>query len=477
MTSMNEESLRVHMIGIGGAGMSGIARVLLARGKSVSGSDAKESRRLAALRALGADIAIGHDVRNLDLGRTALRVVVASTAIPADNPELAGAVARGLPTWTRARALASIMEGRRGVAIAGTHGKTTTTSMLTVALQAAGADPSFVIGSELQASGANAHLGSGPDFVVEADESDGSFLQLSPDIAVVTNVEPDHLDHWHNAAAIDDAFASFVGLVASSASGGTAVICIDDTGGRRLSERARADGIRVVTYGTSADADFRMERWQDGDTTRTAGWSFDVVQMGVRLGSIELEVPGRHNALNATAALAAGVTMGYPESALREGLASFTGTRRRFEFKGQVGSIRVFDDYAHHPTEIAATIAAAREVAGSGRVVVAFQSHRYSRTAAFMDDFGAALAAADDVIVLEVYPAGEDAIPGASGSVLTSSVESHGHESAVFEPSWSLVPALVAQRVQPGDLVLTMGAGDVGMLATQIVDNIRKLHP
>lgn len=482
---------RVHLIGIGGAGMSGIAKVLLAQGVDVSGTDAKESRRLNALRALGAKISIGHDASSLDNGGEPVDVVVVSTAIPASNPELLAARRRGLEVWTRAQALAHVMKGFQGIAIAGTHGKTTTTSMLTVALQAAGADPSFVIGSELQASGANAHLGTGPNFIVEADESDGSFLQLHPHIAVVTNVEPDHLDHWSDGDAIDQAFTSFAQLLAtpppvtvtSSASGhtsiagsGTAVVCIDDEGGRRLIQHAREAGIEVVTYGTAAEADFRIDQWRDSRAATGLGWSFEVIHRGVRMAAITLQVPGRHNALNATAALAAGITMGYPESALRDGLEAFTGTRRRFELRGQVGTIRVFDDYAHHPTEITATIAAAREVAGSGRVVVAFQSHRYSRTAAFMSEFGAALAAADEVVVLEVYPAGEDAIPGASGSVVASSVLQHKTAAAIFEPSWSQVPQVVAQRVRPGDVVLTMGAGDVGMLAPQIIDLLREMY-
>ncbi len=479
---------RIHLIGIGGAGMSGIARVLIAQGASISGSDAKESRRLTSLRALGAEITIGHDPVGLTRPDDPVGVVVASTAIPADNIELQVAREQGIAVWTRATALAYIMRDHQGVAIAGTHGKTTTTSMLTVALQAAGGDPSFVIGSELQASGANAHLGSGPSFVVEADESDGSFLQLTPHIAVVTNVEADHLDHWADAAQIDEAFADFVALVnqdrVESRAGvahpgnGTAVICIDDPGGRRLVDRARQQPINVITYGTSPDADFRIDRLSRSDTSSTQisgalGWTFDVVQTGVRLGPITLAVPGHHNALNATAALAAGVVMGYPEAALRAGLAGFTGTRRRFELRGTVDDIRVFDDYAHHPTEVTATLAAAREIAGAGRVVVAFQSHRYTRTAAFMQEFAQALAAADEVVVLEVYPAGEDPILGASGEVLADALVNAGLISAIFEPSWSSVPQRVADVALPGDVVLTMGAGDVGMLAPQIIDRLR----
>lgn len=455
----------VHLVGIGGAGMSGIARILLAQGVSVSGTDAKDSRRVAALRTLGADVRIGHSADALPPD---CAVVVASTAIPATNLEVHAARELGIPVWSRAEALAAVMSGSRGVAIAGTHGKTTTTSMLTVALQACGVDPSFAIGSELHTSGSNAHLGSGDLFVVEADESDGSFLQLEPVVGIVTNVEADHLDHWADYQQIEDAFVDFVAGIGRR--NGMALICLDDPGGRRLAERALALGCDVRGYGESPDAEFRIARWRPpGDG---GGWTISVVHAGVRLGDLTLRVPGRHNALNATAALAAGVSLGLPVADLREGLESFTGTRRRFEFRGVVGDVRVYDDYAHHPTEVDATLRAAREVAGSGRVVVAFQSHRYSRTAAFAQEFGRALGLADEVVVMEVYPAGERAIPGASGSVIAAAIPSGTR--VVFEPSWSRVPDRIAERVRPGDVVLTMGAGDVGMLVPEILDRLRE---
>jgi UDP-N-acetylmuramate--alanine ligase len=462
---------RVHLVGIGGAGMSGIARIMLAQGLDVSGSDAKESRRISALRALGAQITIGHDPAVISL-RNRPSVVVASTAIAQDNPELIAAREQGIPVWERARALAEVMKGHLGVAVAGTHGKTTTTSMITVALQAAGADPSFAIGSELHESGSNAHLGSGDIFVVEADESDGSFLQLEPDIAVVTNVEADHLDHFSDIDAIDDVFMKFVARAADRS--GSALICLDDPGGVRLIESARAAGVNLFTYGVTPEADFHIDRWSAPHGSRR-GWTFEVVRTGVRLGAVTLQVPGRHNALNATAALAAGVLLDQPVSLLREGLAAFTGTRRRFELRGAVGATRVFDDYAHHPTEVDVTMRAAREMAGAGRVVVVFQSHRYSRTAAFSEQFGAALADADELIVMEVYPAGEAAIPGASGSVIAEAARRAGAPSVVFEPSWSQVADRVAHRTRPGDLVITMGAGDVGMLAPEIVERLRSM--
>lgn len=454
---------RVHVVGVGGAGMSALARLMLARGVAVSGSDAKESRRLTALRALGAQVTVGHGADGI-AGDPPVRAVVVSTAIPATNPEVVAARESQIAVWTRAEGLRAVMAGTEPIAVAGTHGKTTTTSMITVALQACGVDPSFAIGSELQSSGTNAHWGSGRHFVVEADESDGSFLQIDPVIGVITNVEADHLDHWADYSAIEDAFVEFGRHVGA----GTIVACADDAGARAVTARLRAEGVRVLTYGEAEDADVRLV---DADAAER-GWSFGVVVGGVRGGRLDLQVPGRHNALNATAAVAVGVCLGLPPEQMAEGLSSFTGTARRFELRGQVGDVRVFDDYAHHPTEVEATLRAAREVCGAGRVVVAFQSHRYTRTAAFAREFGTALGLADEVVVLEVYSAGEAAIPGASGSVIASAVPLP-EASVEFEPSWARVPEAVVARVRPGDVVLTMGAGDVGMLAPQIVELLR----
>jgi UDP-N-acetylmuramate--alanine ligase len=454
---------RVHLVGVGGAGMSALARLMLARGVPVSGTDAKESRRLVALRSLGAQVSIGHGLAVLD-AQPALRVVVASTAIPANNPEITAARERDIPVWTRAQALNAVMQGTDPVAVAGTHGKTTTTSMVTVALQACGVDPSFAIGSELQSSGTNAHWGSGRHFVVEADESDGSFLLIEPLIGIITNVEADHLDHWSDYTAIEDAFVEFGRHVGE----GTVIACADDPGARAVTERLRAEDIEVVTYGVAEDADVRIV---DADAA-ARGWSFGVVADGVRVGRIDLQVPGRHNALNATAAVATALRLGLPFEQVAEGLSSFTGTARRFELRGDVGGVRVYDDYAHHPTEVEATLHAAREVAGGGRVIVVFQSHRYSRTAAFAREFGEALGLADEVVVLEVYSAGEQAIPGASGSVIAAAVPLAAR-CVAFEPSFARVPQVVAERVRPGDIVLTMGAGDVGLLAPEIVDVLR----
>ena len=451
---------RVHILGIGGAGMSAIAHVMLARGVAVSGSDARDSRRLTALRALGAHVQVGHDVHYLASGT--VDTVVISTAIPAANPELVEARKRGLVVLSRAEALAAVMSGFRPIAVSGTHGKTTTTSMVTVALQNCGVDPSFVIGSELNDSGANAHLGTGDAFVVEADESDGSFLQLAPYIGIVTNVEADHLDHY---ATIDDIEIAFLDFVRGLS--GFAVICIDDDGGRRLADKSRSVGVDVRTYGEAHDADYRTEIVDQSP----AGWTFSVVHGGVRLGKVTLQVPGRHNVANATAAMAAGLGMGLPAEKLARGLAGFSGTKRRFEYRGAEGNVRVFDDYAHHPTEVEATLRAARDVAAPGRVVVAFQAHRYTRTAAFAAEFGVALGLADEVVLLEVYAAGEAAIPGASGQSIAAHVP--GSTTVVFEPSWSAVPERLVERARPGDIIMTMGAGDVSMLVPQILQALQ----
>jgi UDP-N-acetylmuramate--alanine ligase len=448
---------RVHFVGIGGAGMSGIARVLLARGTTVTGSDAKESRTTAALRALGAAVHLGHDAAHVADADT----VVVSTAIRPDNPELVAARQRGLQVLLRAQALAALMSGRRGVAVAGTHGKTTTTSMLTVAVQHCGVDPSFAIGGDLNEAASNAHHGSGELFIVEADESDGSFLAYRPHAAIVTNVEADHLDHYGDAAAVDRAFEDFVATVDPS---GFVVACADDPGARLLTDHARARGIDVRTYGTSEDADLRLVGLTVSGTTSR----YEPVLRGRRLPTVSLAVPGRHLALNSGAALLTGIGLGLPEALLTEGLGGFTGVRRRMELKGSVGGVRVYDDYAHHPTELVAQLAAAREVVGGGRLVVAFQPHRYSRTLAFAQEFGQALGAADEVVVMEVYAAGEDPVPGATGATVAAAVPLPA-ERVSFEPSWTAVPHLLADRAQPGDLVLTLGAGDVTAIGPEVL--------
>jgi UDP-N-acetylmuramate--alanine ligase len=455
----------VHFVGIGGAGMSGIARILLARGVPVSGSDAKDSTGLAALRALGAQVHVGHDAGHLaHLG--AGDTVVVSSAVRESNPELAAARAAGLRVLHRSQALAAVMLGRRGVAVAGTHGKTTTTAMVTVALQHCGADPSFAIGGELAEGGANAHDGSGDVFVAEADESDGSFLLYRPLVAIVTNVEPDHLDHYGTAEAVAEAFDAFCDSVQP---GGFIVACADDPGSARMAARAkeRRSDVTVVTYGFGdlgvlpGPTDTHVTVGEDG-TVDVGSGCFEV-------GTMRLQVPGRHNVLNAAAAFTAASVLGFDRVEILAGLAGFTGTRRRFETRGVAGGVAVVDDYAHHPTEVGAVLRAAREVvSGDGRVIAVFQPHLYSRTRIFAAEFGAALGLADEVVVMDVYAAREDPEPGVSGALVADAVPLP-RERVAYVPSWSAVAAQVAGRARPGDLVLTIGAGDVTMLAPQIL--------
>jgi len=452
----------VHIVGIGGAGMSGIARVLLARGVKVSGSDAKESRRLTSLMPLGADVYVEHnEARMLQSGKP--DVLVVSTAIPETNPEVQAAKKHGIAVINRATALAEIVSGSIGVSVAGTHGKTTTTSMLTVVLQQAGFDPSFVIGSEMNESGSNAHYGTGEHFVVEADESDGTFLLLPTTAAIVTNVEPDHLNYWGTFEALEQAFVDFI--VGTSVNSGFAVVCGDDAGAKKVANAAIELGARVITYGTNASNDAVVTMLP----TESVGSVFTVTYKGQVFGPVNLVVPGQHNALNATAALITALELGCSAQAATDGLAAFTGTHRRFEFRGEVAGIRVFDDYAHHPTEITAVLQAARTVVGAGRVLVAFQAHHFYRTALFSKEFGEALGLADFVVVLEVFAPGETPIPGASGIVMASNVPL-ADDSVVFEPSWSAVPATLVKHAQSGDLIMTLGAGDIGMMCPQILE-------
>jgi UDP-N-acetylmuramate--alanine ligase len=452
---------RVHLVGIGGAGMSGIARILLARGAVVSGSDAKDSPVVLALRALGARVAVGHDAANLPEPPA---TVVVSTAIRETNPELAAARAGGLAVLHRAQALAALTRGRRLACVTGTAGKTSTTSMLTVALQHCGLDPSFAIGGDLASSGTGAHEGSGDVFVVEADESDASFLVFSPDVAVVTNVEADHLDHYGSAAAYAASFEAFLDRLTP---GGALVSCADDPGAEALAGIAESRGVRVRRYGRTAtgsgDAvllDFRP----DGAGARV------VLCYGGAEHLLRLAVPGEHMALNALGALLAGIALGSPVAGLVEGLAVFDGVRRRFEYKGRAAGVAVYDDYAHHPTEVAATLRAAREVQ-QGRLIVAFQPHLYSRTRTFAADFGRSLALADEVVVLDVYGAREDPQPGVTGKLISDAIPLPA-ENVHFEPSFTDAGPRVASLVRPGDLVLTMGAGDVTMLGPEILGEL-----
>ena len=459
MTYLNS---RVHIIGVGGAGMSGIARVLLARGIEVSGSDAKDSRRLQALKPLGGQVFIGHDENQLEISGTLPSCVVVSTAIGTDNAEVLKATQLGIPVINRATALAELLIGSTTISVAGTHGKTTTTSMVTVILQHAGKDPSFVIGSEMNESGSNAHQGSGELFVVEADESDGTFLVLPTTFAIVTNVEADHLNYWETYAAIEEAFVDF--MVGTKSNGGSSIVCGDDAGAQEVAKRAKKLGAKIITYGQGTQNDAVLTLLPSG----SVGSEFTIQYRDQTHGPIKLLVPGVHNALNATAAFIAALEQGCTSQDCVAGLEGFTGTHRRFEFRGEVNGVRVFDDYAHHPTEIDAVLRAARTVVGSGRVLAAFQAHHYYRTALFSKEFGQALGLADFVVVLEVFAPGETPIPGASGSTMANNVPLTP-EQVVFEPSWSQVAGHLTSHAKPGDIIMTLGAGDIGMMCSEIL--------
>ena len=430
---------RVHFVGIGGAGLSGIARIMLARGVTVSGSDGVDSPTLDALRALGATVHLGHDAAQVAAADT----LVVSTAVREDNPEYVEALRRGLRVLPRSAALAAVMADRRVVAVAGTHGKTTTTSLLTVGLQAAGADPTYAIGGELTATGVNAAEGGGEVFVAEADESDGAFLHYAPYAAIVTNVEADHLDNWGTEEAYVAAFDEFADTVDPD---GFLVCCVDDPGAAALAERQRAAGRRVVTVSARHDADFGPDA----------------------LAGVTLWSPGEHYLVDALAALAAGVTLGFGADDLARGIASYTGTKRRMERKGEAGGVRVYDSYAHHPTEIAGDLQAARAVAGEGRVVVAFQPHLVSRTRIFGEQMGVALGAADEVVVLDVYLAREDADPAVTGALVAGAVPLPP-ERVSFVPDFDAVPAALVARARPGDLVLTLGAGTITEIGPRVL--------
>ena len=452
---------RTHLVGVGGAGMSAIARILVDRGLAVSGSDAKGSHVVTGLAARGVRTAIGQRAENLDLLDGGPTAVVISTAIHPDNPELVAARARGIPVVRRALALAALMRGYRSVCVAGTHGKTSTTSMLTVALQHAGVDPSFAIGGELNESGTGAHLGSGDVFVAEADESDGSFLAFEPHGAIITNIEPDHLDHHGSAEAYALVFQDFVEGIQPA---GFLVACSDDSGVRALLALLGVGAPRVIRYGREPGADVLLADIQP----RGHGTSSTVTFNDERSVQLVIDTPGAHMAMNATAALAAGVALGLDAEVMAAGLTRYTGVRRRFEYKGRAGGVVVYDDYAHHPTEVAAQLEAARTVVSAGRLVVVFQPHLYSRTQTFATQFGRALAAADLVIQMDVYGAREQPRQGVSGQLIVDAIPP-GRTRVVYEPHYSTTASTVAGLVRPGDVVITMGAGDVTMIGPELL--------
>ncbi|MER7046961.1 UDP-N-acetylmuramate--L-alanine ligase [Streptomyces jumonjinensis] len=449
---------RPHFIGIGGAGMSGIAKILARRGARVAGSDAKESPTADALRELGATVRIGHAADHLAEDASC---VVVSSAIRADNPELARAAELGIPAVHRSDALASLMTGLRSIAVAGTHGKTTTTSMLAVALSGLGLDPSYAIGGDLAGPGTNARHGAGEIFVAEADESDRSFHKYAPEVAIVLNVE---LDHHANYASMDEIYESFEIFADRIVSGGTLVISADQQGAVELTGRLRTrSGLNIVTYGESDSADVRVHKI----TPRGLTSEVTVVVDG-RFLTFTVSVPGSHYALNAVAALAAGVALGVPAHNLASALGKYTGVKRRLQLKGEAAGVQVIDSYAHHPTEMTADLAAMRGASAGSRLLVVFQPHLFSRTQELGKEMGQALALADASLVLDIYPAREDPIDGVTSELIIAAARASGADvTAVHD--MADVPGAVAGMARPGDLVLTMGAGDVTDLGPEIL--------
>ena len=451
----------VHFIAVGGAGMSGLAGLFADRGHRVTGSDQQSSAAFEGLRARGLDVHVGHDPAHLAAADT----VVVSSAIREDNVELIEARRRGLPVLHRSTALAALMADRVGVAVGGTHGKTTTSAMIVTALGSR--DPGFVVGSPLQARGASAGLGSGPEFVVEADESDGTFLQYPSEIVVVTNVEADHLDNWGTADAYREGFERFV----TAPPVRIVVINIDDPGAAQLAQSLAGRAVRVVRVGSAEGADLRITDPHFAGTGSTA-----VLESVDGEQTLELAVPGRFNLQNAALAQAVATCAGVEPEESAAALATFAGTDRRFQHIGTVDGVRVYDDYAHHPTEVRATLTGARAVSGAGRLVVAFQPHLYTRTREFASEFATALSLADVVVVTDVYGAREDPVPGITGALISDRVPTGGDGATdvLFVAERADVAPVLADLVRSGDVVLTLGAGDVTRIGPELVALLRQ---
>jgi len=438
---------KIHFVGIGGIGMSGIAEVLLNLGYKVSGSDLRGSEITERLAGFGAEIGIGHSAENLQ----SVDVVVISSAVNDDNPEVVEAKRLHIPVIPRAEMLAELMRMKYGIAIAGTHGKTTTTSMAASILGHAGIDPTIVIGGKLNAIGTNAQLGQGKFLVAEADESDGSFLVLSPTIAVVTNIDADHLDHYSGIEEIKDTFVEFINKVPFY---GLAILCLDDPNIRSILPLVKK---RYMTYGLSSQADIRATHVQH-DGFRT---SFVAHFKGYRLGEVSFNMPGAHNVLNAMACIALALDLDVPFTAIQEGFALFGGVGRRFTVKGEPKGVMVVDDYGHHPAEIKATLAAARQGWPERRIIAAFQPHRYTRTHELFADFVTAFYDADLLVLTDVYAAGEQPIEGATAERLAKEIRRHGQKDVTHIANRELIPEHLAGIVKEGDIVITLGAGNI----------------
>jgi len=458
-TQKDNKPVYAHFIGAGGAGMSALALVLLQRGLKITGSDLKESRYTRTLQDAGMDISIGHDSANLKSGSDSYpEIVVVSTAIPETNPELKEARRRNLPVWQRAQMLAEITKDTTTVAVAGTHGKTSTSSMLANTLEVLKRNPGFCIGGEVEAFSANARQGAGELFVVEADESDGSFVWLAPQIAIITNLEPEHVDHYESYEELEQVFANFVDRISDD---GLLIACGDDA---ELVQLARASGKNILTYGSGEGCDVRYENIKP--FTGRPGSDFDIIYKGVAYPA-SITMPGDHMVSNATAVFSAAVSLGEDPADAAAALGSFEGVRRRFEFVGEFDGVRIVDDYGHHPTEIEATLKGAKDL-GYKRIVVVFQPHRYSRTQAFEKEFGTAFDYADLVILTDVFSGGETPIPGISGRTVVNSILTHNpNAQVVWLPRRQNLSDYLCACTRPGDLLITMGAGDVTTLGTE----------
>jgi UDP-N-acetylmuramate--alanine ligase len=468
-----EQYKHIHFVGIGGAGMSAIAWVLVQRGFSVSGSDPSANEMTKKLAALGVRIDARHEAKNI----RGADLVVTSTAIPPANPERQAAERDGVPIWRRAKALAAIMALGRSIAVCGTHGKTTTTTMLGMMLSEAGLDPTVLVGGHVNDFGGNARLGKGEWVVAEADESDASFLEMRPDRIVLTNIEADHLDFYANLAEVKNAFEQFVGHLRE---GGKLIACIDDPHARELVEKIAAGKVggparpEVITYGLDApDADMRADSLAPGNGNRGTG--FTPIWRGTPLPPMTLRIPGKHNVLNSLGALACGLDIDADREAMCRALTACEGAKRRYQIKGEVGGVTIVDDYAHHPTEIRATLAAACEDVARGRarrVVALFQPHRYSRTRALAGDFGFALLAADLVVVTDVYSAGEPPLTGVTGRLIHDALIKAGHQNAFYLDTLDAARDFLLTKLQPNDLLLTLGAGNVWQVGEWLLEQL-----
>lgn len=454
----------IHFVGIGGSGMSGIAEVLLTMGYTVTGSDMRDSATIERLRALGGIIHLGHTADQIQ----GADVVVKSTAVPNSNVEISTALEQNIPVIPRAEMLAELMRVKYGIAVAGTHGKTTTTSMIATCLSHANMDPTVVIGGRLNSIGSSARQGTGEFMVAEADESDGSFMMLAPTVAIITNIDPEHMNHWHTEKALVDGFFDFASKVPFF---GFAALCIDHPTVRTLIPWMRR---RVVTYGLSEDAQVRgIPLKTEGIRTR-----FAIEASGQRLGEIELDMPGRHNITNATAAVAVGIELDIPFVQLQEALHGFTGVDRRFSVRAEVGSpaITLIDDYGHHPIEIEATLEAAREAFPSNRIIAVFQPHRFSRVANHFNDFCGSFSPASETLVLPIYAAGEKAIPRIHHHRLLSGIQEHSCASTTAVESLEEAVEYLAETARPGDVVVTLGAGTVTRIHGLLAPRLERQH-